>query len=335
MINREHFDVYSTCPPSNRVDKDQYLQHVIDTARWSEKAGCKGTLVYTDNGLLDPWLVAQLIVAHTDRIEPLVAVQPAYMHPYSAAKMISTLSHLYDRRICINLVAGGFKNDLLALGDDTEHDQRYQRLVEYASIMTRLLSGKEPLTFDGVFYQVKNLRLKPPLDKDMMPVMTISGSSEAGLSAMRETGAIGIQYPLRSDDYEDGSVGQGARMGVRVGIIAREDSSEAWRVAHAHFPVERSGQIAHQLAMKVSDSEWHRQLSNASAGTADGDPYWLVPFENYKTFCPYLVGSYEAVAAELSGYLRVGYRTFILDVPSSPSELEHIGVAFDRAASGV
>src|SRR2546430_4749483 len=34
-------------------------------SRWSEDAGCRGILVYTDNRLVDPWLVAQLIVENT------------------------------------------------------------------------------------------------------------------------------------------------------------------------------------------------------------------------------------------------------------------------------
>jgi hypothetical protein len=33
--------------------------------------------------------------------------------------------------------------------------------------------------------------------------------------------------------------------------------------------------------------------------------------------------------------MRVGYRSFILDVPESPEELGHIGEVFDRAASHV
>jgi alkanesulfonate monooxygenase len=64
---------------------------------------------------------------------------------------------------------------------------------------------------------------------------------------------------------------------------------------------------------------------------APDSPYWLVPFENYKTFCPYLVGSYECVAGELARYARAGYRTFILDVPPSQEELEHVGIAFAKA----
>ena len=38
----------------------------------------------------------------------------------------------HGQRLWLNMVAGGFKNDLAALNDDTPHDKRYQRLVEYA-----------------------------------------------------------------------------------------------------------------------------------------------------------------------------------------------------------
>jgi alkanesulfonate monooxygenase len=84
--------------------------------------------------------------------------------------------------------------------------------------------------------------------------------------------------------------------------------------------------------MKVSDSHWHRQLSEMGSSAADDeDPYWLWPFENYATFCPYLVGSYERVAAELQRYIDLSFRSFILDIPASEEELRHIGVVFDRA----
>lgn len=61
--------------------------------------------------------------------------------------------------------------------------------------------------------------------------------------------------------------------------------------------------------------------------------YWLAPFENYHTFCPYLVGSYGEVVRELARYLTSGYRTFILDA-SDDAELEHTRTAFEHAAAG-
>ena len=68
---------------------------------------------------MDPWLVSQMVVQNTERLCPLVAVQPIYMHPYTVAKMVATLAYLYGRRLYLNMVAGGFKNDLQALDDPT------------------------------------------------------------------------------------------------------------------------------------------------------------------------------------------------------------------------
>jgi alkanesulfonate monooxygenase len=88
----------------------------------------------------------------------------------------------------------------------------------------------------------------------------------------------------------------------------------------------------HELAMKVSDSAWHRILSEAEKGVVEGvSPYWLEPFRNYQTFCPYLVGSYEQVAHEMAQYLRAGCRAVILDIPANEEELDHIGVVFRHA----
>jgi alkanesulfonate monooxygenase len=327
--------VFSTCAPSNKVEREDYLEQVVRVAQWSEAAGCEGILVYTDNGLVDPWLVSQLIVQSTDRLSPLVAVQPVYMHPYSVAKMIATIGHLYGRRMWINLVAGGFKNDLVALGDETPHDRRYERIIEYTEIIQRLLNG-ESVTSEGEFYRVSNLKMKPPLEAELRPGLTISGSSDAGLAAAREIGAIAVQYPKPVQEYELEPAVGGIERGIRIGIVAREDGEDAWRDARARFPEDRQGQLAHQLAMRVSDSLWHKQLSElGKEPVSEDNPYWLRPFENYGTFCPYLVGSYERVAAEIARYTALGYQTFILDVPQSPEELEHIGEVFDRATAAV
>ena len=137
-LERFGVEVFSTCPDSRNLG-DDYLRRVVDVSQWSDRAGCRGMLVYTDNGLVDPWLLAQLVLENTERLCPLVAVQPVYMHPYSVAKMVASLAFLHGRRVVLNMVAGGFRNDLLALDDDTEHDDRYVRLVEYTRILQGLL----------------------------------------------------------------------------------------------------------------------------------------------------------------------------------------------------
>lgn len=328
--------VYTTCPPSKGTDPADYLSVVRDVARWSDRAGCEGILVYTDNGLVDPWLVAQEIIGATERLHPLVAVQPVYMHPYAVAKMVASLAHLHGRSVHLNMLAGGFRNDLVALGDDTEHDERYRRTVEYTRIVMALLRDEGPVTVDGRYYTVKGLRLRPAVPAGLVPAVLVSGSSPAGREAARALDATAVKYPQPPGQeagwMTDGLVGG---FGIRVGVIARESTDEAWRVAHARFPTDRSGQITHRLAMAVSDSHWHGQLSgDEHAGLdADGepDPYWLGPFHNYRTFCPYLVGSYDRVARMLSRYLGLGTNTIVLDVPPSEDELAHCAVVLTKA----
>jgi len=323
--------LFSTCLQSSAVDQANYFESVIDVAQWSEEAGCEGILVYADNSLVDPWLVSQIIIQHTDSLCPLVAVQPVYMHPYSVAKMVSSFGHLYRRRIYLNMVAGGFKNDLAALHDSTPHDCRYVRLVEYTHIVKELLRSAAPVSYQGQFYVVDKLRLAPPLPSEIFPGIFVSGSSEAGLAAAQALGATAVKYPGPAEDESDRS-NDAVDFGIRVGIIAREQESEAWKIARVRFPGDRKGQLTHRLAMKTSDSEWHRQLSSLADETKTGaSPYWLFPFENYHTFCPYLVGSYERVAAELTRYMGLGYLKFILDIPPTKEELQHVNAVFGCA----
>ncbi len=326
-------EVFSTCPNSSGAAPESYLKYVADVARWSEQNGCKGILVYTDNSMVDPWLVSQIIIENTAALCPLVAVQPAYMHPYTVAKMVASLGFLYGRQIYLNMVAGGFKNDLLALDDSTPHDKRYERLTEYTTIIRQLLAGPAPVTFSGEFYKVDKLRMTPPLPAHLFPGIFVSGSSEAGLASAQAIGATAIRYPKPAKDYETEPLVDGVPSGIRVGIIARESSEEAWEIAHQRFSEDRKGQFTHQLAMKVSDSSWHKQLSEMAEETqTEQSPYWLVPFQNYKTMCPYLVGSYQRVGNELARYIAAGYHSFILDIPPNEEELHHINLTFDHAS---
>jgi alkanesulfonate monooxygenase len=140
-----------------------------------------------------------------------------------------------------------------------------------------------------------------------------------------------VRYPKPPGEEDDALADSSIEYGIRVGIIGRQTEDEAWRVAVERFPEDRKGQIAHSMAMKVSDSHWHKQLSVRQDVTAGDTPYWLRPFQNYNTFCPYLVGSYDRVATELAAYIAQGFETFILDVPASEEELHHTGLVLGAA----
>src|SRR5258705_13951716 len=123
-------EIFTTCPPLGSIPVAEYSKAVADTARWSEKYSCTGMLVYTDNSQVDPWLVSQMIVQNTHHLGPLVAVQPVYMHPYTVAKMVCSLSVLYGRRIHLNLVAGGVRNHFGRLNERTPTEELEHRLFQ-------------------------------------------------------------------------------------------------------------------------------------------------------------------------------------------------------------
>jgi alkanesulfonate monooxygenase len=332
MIGAE-VKLFSTCPQSKDFDGETYCERVSRVAHWSEAAGCTGILIYTDNSIADPWLVSQFIMQSTQHLCPLVAVQPIYMAPFTAAKMVASLGFLHRRRIWLNMLAGGFRNDLLALGDNVAHDDRYARTVEYALLMRRLLESDQPVDFTGRFYNAQGLRLAPQLPTELQPGWLMSGSSAAGREAAEAIGAIAVEYPSPADNITPDEKSATER-GVRVGIIARPSTAEAWDVAHSRFPADRRGRLTHALAMRTSDSAWHHRLSELAHAQQDNHgPYWLWPFEHHRTFCPYLVGDFATVAGEIGRYLSLGHRTFILDIPLEADDLTTAAEVFRIAAT--
>ena len=142
-----------------------------------------------------------------------------------------------------------------------------------------------------------------------------------------------VKYPEPPGRDADAKLRESEPCGVRIGIVSRLREEDAWEVAHDRFPSDRKGQLTRQLASKISDSAWHKQLAEVGRRREEAEgAYWLHPFENYQTNCPYLVGSYDTVAAEVSKYIDHGFRTFILDIPPTEEELSHIGRVFQAAA---
>lgn len=323
-------DLFTTTPQSVDFNRLEFLHEINRVSGQSESFGYKGILIYSDNRLADPWMVAGIVLAATTRLLPMIALQPMYMHPYTVAKKIASIGLIYDRAIALNLVAGGFVNDLRAIADLTPHDRRYDRLAEYAEIIQLLLTSSKAVSYKGEFYEIKNMQLQPALPQHLQPEYYLSGSSDMARKTASRLGARLIQYPAPNADYT--KAGSGIRNGIRVGVLARETHHQAWTDARIRFPKTRTGELFHQMAKKTSDSEWHKTLSGQEEYPGREEPvYWLGPFRQYNTFCPYLVGDYEEVARELSGYLQTGCTTCILDIPVSEIDLESTREVFEKA----
>jgi alkanesulfonate monooxygenase len=328
--------IYSTCRSSFGCDQESCLRKLVERARWTDDAGYRGALVYTDCGSIDAWMAAQAAIVNTAAFVPLVAVQPMDMTPFALARAVSSLAHLYGRRVDLNFVSGGFGRDLVVQGDDLSHDARYDRLIEYAAVVRMLLSGG-PVSYAGRYYEVRRARLAVPPPAGLMPTAYVSGSSAPSVQAGESLGIGQLSFPLPPGNL----AGPGVRRnkfgsGIPIGIIARDGSSEAWRIARKRFPANPERAEKMRLLLSASVSSWQPALASLTiADETEGEAYWIVPFRYFHTFCPYLVGSYDEVGKAVTAYLADGVRTFVLDVPEEPDDLYHARIAIERAVAAM
>ncbi|HVT71246.1 MAG TPA: LLM class flavin-dependent oxidoreductase [Trebonia sp.] len=328
--------LYSTVRSSIGHGQTSHLRTLLELAGWVEDAGYRGALVYSDNTSMDAWLAAQAAIANTASFVPLVAVQPLDKTPFAVARAVSSLAHLYGRRVDINFVSGGFVRDLAVQGDTLSHDARYDRLTEYATIIRTLLSGGMA-NFTGEYYRIRRARLSTAVPAELMPTAYVSGSSEASLRAGEALGLGQLSFPVLPEDCANPDIRRNRfGSGISIGIIARDDSAEAWRIAHKRFPADPDGAERMKLLLSAGDSSWQPQLAAVPIpDESEGQPYWLVPFRYHHTFCPYLVGDHDEVARAVAKYLKGGIRTFVLDIPREPDDLWHARIAVERAVAAV
>ena len=105
---------------SRNIDSARYIDELMRAARFSDRNGLAGILLFAGNDtLVEPWSIAQHILAHTAESSPLIAVNPIYMHPFTAAKFVSSFALLYHRKIYLNMITGTAASDLHGLGESS------------------------------------------------------------------------------------------------------------------------------------------------------------------------------------------------------------------------
>lgn len=319
-------DVFTISPRT--LDTVEYWRNIEDVIRWSERYGCTGVLLFTGNDTyVEPWLVAQHVCA-TSTLSPLVAVNPIYMHPFTTAKMVASLSYLYRRKICLNVVAGTALSHQEALDDRLPHDARYERLREHVQIALQLLRGEGLTSYEGTHYRVKGARLPIPVPPTLRPDVFLAGQSAPARETARLVNGLWMQMLAPTLDE---ALTPDAR-GVHLGLVTRPTDDEAWDAARTHFPASEEGQEVLEMSMANTDAEWKRRLRVAAEAAITAAPgYWLEPFRNFQADCPYFVGSYDRVAALLDQLVKRNVRALILDLPAQEAEFAHVARAFDAA----
>ncbi|WJY14211.1 LLM class flavin-dependent oxidoreductase [Pectobacteriaceae bacterium CE90] len=314
---------------SRHADLQTYTESLKRLAQESDRLGFTGMLFFVGNDTpVDPWLAAAQVGADTRKLSPFIALNPVYMHPFSAARAIATLSSFCQRRIFINLIAGTSVAAHEALGETGyDHDRRYARLKEYALCIHSLLTSRRPYTFNGQHYQLKNLQLPLALPEALRPHFYISGHSVAAqeIADALDGERVGMISPQL-----DNPLGRG---GVYLGMVTHANGVHAWREAQRLFPEDAIGQQVVSFSMKFTDAQWKRQLyQQAQDAASASNGYWIAPFKNDRADCPFVVQGHQGMARMVARLIQQGTSSFIIDLPEDISQLAEISRIFELVA---
>jgi alkanesulfonate monooxygenase len=327
-IGSSNIRVFSVWPRSRENDPETVITGIRQTARWSEQFGCTGTLIPTSNdSLFDPWVAAQAVLSDTASFSPLVALNPIYMHPFTAAKIVSSLTYLYNRRIYINLVAGAALSHQRALDDDLDHDARYHRLAEFTDLLIELLASPAPVSFQGNFFTTRNLQLLNRPAAHFFPEFLMAGQSTSAWALAKRCGGTLMQM------LQPSMAAGVSSNGVYFGLITRPTEESARAAARSLFPEDADSHGVLDFSMRNTDAEWKNRMrvfgteSTSIAGTG----FWAGPFANYRSDGPWVVGSYERATDLVYQLLCHNVDTFILELVPDKSEYEHASLVFEQA----
>src|SRR5687767_4022065 len=292
-------------------DVSAYWRNIERCISWSAEYRATGILLFEGNDtFIAPWVAAQATFALSQRLSPLVAVNPVYMHPFSVAKLVNSYGQIYGRKTYLNMITGTALSHLQALDDTLTHDERYERLGEYSELIWTLLVSEGPVTFAGKYYRVNALKLDPPSAKELLPEFFFAGGSEAATAIAKRVN--GTQMRMLTPTLGEGVID--GETGVHFGIVTRPSEEAAWAAAVQCFPEDKRGERIQELSMSNTDSVWKQRMAKAAKLEQDAKPgYWLRPFKSFQADCPYFIGSHAQVADVLAQLVRRGIRHFILD----------------------
>jgi alkanesulfonate monooxygenase len=299
------------------------LKYLGQIARSAEQLGFEGALTPTGAWCEDAWLTTAMLTEVTERLKFLVAFRPGLISPTLAAQMATTFQRHSGGRVLLNVVTGGEQAEQEAYGDFLSKAGRYQRCAEFLDIVTRLWRG-EVVNHRGTHLRVADARLaRLP---SPVPELYFGGSSaEAGPVAARYSDVYltwgeppaAVADKVRWLSGLAAGQGRSVRFGIRLHVITRDSSDEAWRQARRLIEGVDPATIAKvQSGLAHSESEGQRRMRALHGGSLDdlevSPNLWAGVGLLRGGAGTALVGSHAEVADRIEEYATLGISEFIL-----------------------
>ncbi|MDR1063498.1 MAG: FMNH2-dependent alkanesulfonate monooxygenase [Azoarcus sp.] len=305
-----------------RAPSIEYLRQIATT---SENLGYDGLLIPTGSSCLDPWIVASSLIPVTQRIKLLVALRTSQGAPVDIARRTAALDRALHGRLLLNVVPGGDTAELEADGIFLDHDARYAHADEFLTIWKKLLQG-ETVNFDGQYLKVKNSRnYYPPVQQPYPPIFFGGSSTAAHELAAKHVDAYltwgeppaKIAEKIADVRKRAAKYGRTVKFGVRLQVIVRETTEEAWADAHRLISRLTEDDIRRaQQSFARMDSIGQKRITQLHGGKRDkleiSPNLWAGIGLVRGGAGTALVGDATTVAERLQEYVDLGIDRFVL-----------------------
>lgn len=291
-------------------------------ARSAEQLGFTAALTPTSSWCEDAWVITAGLSQVTERFKFLVAFRPGLMSPTLAAHMAATYQRISGGRLLLNVVTGGDDAEQQRYGDYLSKAARYRRAGEFLHVVRELWSG-EPVTFKGEFIDVRSAQIIP--DR-VWPEIYLGGSSAGAIEVAARYADVYLTWgeppaavaeKLERVRKTASAAGRGLRFGIRLHVITRDTSAQAWAEAQRLLDgldpdaIERAQRI-----QRASQSDGQRRMTELHRGRIDAlevsPNLWAGVGLVRGGAGTALVGSHEDVADRVAEYHELGIDEFIL-----------------------
>ena len=310
------------------------FSHCRDIVLKAEAMGFKNILLPSSYQTgQDTLAFAAAIAPMTKTINLLTAIRCGEVHPPMLARALSTLDHILEGRLTINIISSDLP------GTTLESKLRYGKSEEVIEILKQGWN-RETIDFQGNFYNFK-LDSTPvkSYQQNGGPLLYFGGISNEARDLCAKHCDVYLLWPetegnLRATMVDmverAGRYGRKIDFGLRIHVIVRETEEEARLAAR---------KLVSRLDVKLGEEIKNRSLDSKSLGVLrqnslrenadlDGyiEPHIFSEIGKARSGCgSAIVGSPGQVLEKIRRYVDMGFRSFIFSGYPLLRECELVG----------
>ncbi|MGV0396884.1 LLM class flavin-dependent oxidoreductase [Corynebacterium suicordis] len=316
----------------HQTTREPTLDYLTQLVRAAEYNGFDSILTPIGQWCADPLVTTAALIGVTSKLKFLLAFRPGLLSSTLLAQQAQAFQKLSGNRLYLNTVVGGEDAEQRSYGDSADKNQRYDRADEVLDFLDQLWDATEPLDYQGEYVQAEQAQLPEPLE--VKPEIFFGGSSQKGLEVAARRASVYLTWgepPEQAGEKirrveaiaENIAEGRTLEYGIRLHVIARQTSEEAWAEAQRLLNSFSTEEVAKaQQGLARSQSEGQKRMNDLHGGDFETGAD-ARDFEVYPGLWAgvglvrggagtALVGSYEEVAALIAEYKEQGFKHFVL-----------------------